>query len=207
MLRETFIGKYPTHFALNPIVKRFIISETFIWSAMNFVAPIFAVFAATKVAGGNVSIAATGFSVYLVARVVLELIIGELGNKYSNTRKIHLILLGTLFITIGYIGFAFTAHVYQIYLFYAVKGVGMGIASPLKNTIFATHLDKNRESSEWGMYDAAVFLGMALSAAVGGFIAEVYGFKTVFLLAAAVNTLGIIPFAFISPRILPLKKE
>lgn len=204
MLRETFIGKKPTHFVLNPIVKRFIISETFVWSAMNFITPIFAVFAATQVIGGNVSIAATGFSVYLVVRVVFELIIGELANSYSNRKRMKLIIIGTCLITIGYIGFIFTTQVYQVYLFYAIKGIGIGITAPIKNTIFSTHLDKNHESREWGMHDAAIFLGMALAAAVGGFVAEEYGFKIVFLLAAAVNTFGILPFIIMSPKILQL---
>ncbi|HRN96266.1 MAG TPA: MFS transporter [Candidatus Levybacteria bacterium] len=207
MLRETFIGKKPTLFILNPIVKRFIISETFVWSAMNFITPIFAVFAATQVTGGSISIAATGFSVYLVIRVVSELIIGELADNYSNRRRMRIIIIGTCLLTIGYIGFMFTTTVYQVYLFYAIKGIGMGIATPIKNMIFSTHLDKNRESSEWGMHDAAIFLGMALAAAVGGFIAEEYGFRIVFLIAAFINTLGIIPFVLMSPKVFQLKTE
>ncbi len=201
MLKESFLGHRPTHFAINPIIKYFILSETFVWSAMNFIMPIFAVFAATRVVGGSVSVAATGFSVYLVARVIFELIIGELAVKYSDKKKIKLIVLGTSLITISYIGFAFTTTVFPIYFFYAIKGIGLGVSTPIKNAFFSTHLDKKRETSEWGIHDAAVFLGMAFSAAIGGLIADNYGFSVVFFLAAGVNALGILPYFIIKPKL------
>ena len=44
MLKEQFIGRNPSHFQVNPVVKAFIVSESFLWSAYNFIVPIFAIF-------------------------------------------------------------------------------------------------------------------------------------------------------------------
>jgi predicted MFS family arabinose efflux permease len=72
--------------------------------------------------------------------------------------------------------------------------MGLGIASPIKNSLFATHLDKNKETTEWGIYDAVTFVGMASTAALGGFIASSYGFNFLFVIAAIVNFIGILPY-------------
>ena len=72
--------------------------------------------------------------------------------------------------------------------------MGIGIASPAKNSLFSSHLDKDKEAMEWGIVYASVFMGMALSSVIGGFIANQYGFPLLFILAAIVNLLGVIPY-------------
>lgn len=194
MLREYFLGRKPSHFHTNAIVKSFIISETFIWSAWNFVTPIFAIFAATKIPGGNVQVAASAFSTYLAVRVVFELISGSTLSKSGDIKKLKITILGMTLMSIAYIGFALTKSVPPLFLFYALMGMGLGVSTPAKVSLFSTHLDKDKESKEWAMHDAAAFMGMALSAALGGFIANSYGFQLLFLLASVVNLLGIIPY-------------
>lgn len=194
MLKEFFIGHVPSDFHLNPIVKAFIISETFVWASWNSFTPIFAIFAALNIPGGNTEIAASSFSTYLMARVVFELMSGKFLNKSSELKKFVYTILGIMFLSAAYVGFAFTNSVLGLYEFSILTGLGLGIATPAKNALFSTHLDKNSETVEWGIYDATAFMGMALAATLGGFIANQYGFKFLFLLAAAINFLGIIPY-------------
>ncbi len=194
MIKEIFIGKPLSHFHVNPIIKAFILSETFLWAAWNSVTPIFAIFAATQIPGGNAEIAASVFSAYMVSRVIFELISARLLNKASDFKKFLFSIFGIFFISGAYIGFAYSKSVLPLYLYAAVSGFGMGIATPAKNALFSTHLDKQKESMEWGVYDAAVFMAMALAAIAGGFIATKYGFQLLFLLAAGVNILAIIPY-------------
>lgn len=194
MLREVFLGRPLSHFTISPVIKAFIVSETFLWSAFNAIVPIFAIFAATKIPGGNAEIAASAFSTYLIVRVIFELISGKFLSKSDDTQKLVATIAGMIFISLGYIGFAQTTTILPLFIFYGVVGVGLGIASPPKNALFSSHLDKNRDVAEWGIYDATVFMGMALSAALGGFIATRYGFHFLFLLVAVTNLLGIIPY-------------
>ena len=193
MLKEIFIGRQPSHFQVNNIVKSFIFGETLLWTSWNFVMPIFALFTIT-VPGGNVEIAASSYSVYLVVRVFGELISGRMLTHSGELRKFLITILGMLIMSLGYLGFSITKNVASIYLYYAIIGIGLGIASPAKNSLFSTHLDKNAETLEWGMLDASVFLCMALSAVTGGFIATKYGFSILFIVSAIVNLAGIIPY-------------
>lgn len=194
MLKEIFIGRKPSHFHMNPVVKAFIISEMFLWSSWNAIIPIFAIFAATEIPGGNTEVAASSFSTYLIVRVIFELISGKYLSKSSEMQKFVVTVMGIFLISAGYVGFAMTKNVLSLFLFYGVIGMGLGIASPAKNSLFSSHLDKDKEVTEWSIYDGFVFMGMAMAATIGGFVANRYGFAFLFYLVATTNLLSIIPY-------------
>ena len=194
MIKEQFLGRNPTHFQLNPVVKAFIISEAFLWSAYNLIVPIFAVFVLNNIKGGNVQVAASVYSFFLVARVIFELIICKYLANTNERNKFVITIAGMLLLSLGYLGFAFSQTVASLFIFFGIAGAGLGIASPVKNSLFSMHLDKNKETREWGIYDAVTFIGMASTAALGGFIASSYGFNFLFILASIVNFIGIVPY-------------
>lgn len=194
MLSDIFLGKRPSSFQINPLVKAYIISELFLWSAWSFVAPIFAIFVINEIKGANVETAALAYSIYLVSRVLFELISGKFLYKTGDRKKLLLAILGIFCLSIAYIGFSFSTSIILLFTFYSVLGIGLGIASPAKNAIFSIHLDRNKESTEWGISDAASFICMALATTLGGFFVHQYGFRSLFLLAAIINLLSIIPY-------------
>ncbi|MFH1832766.1 MAG: MFS transporter [Candidatus Levyibacteriota bacterium] len=194
MLKEVFIGKHLSHFKINNSVKAFIISESFFWSAWNFIAPIFAIFVIRDIKGGNIEIVATAYSLYLVIRIIFELISGRLLLDAKDFKKYIFIILGMLIISCSYLGFLITKTIFNFYLFYALIGIGFGLASPAKFSLFTDHLDKGKGVAEWGIYDAVALIGMALAASLGGFIAKIYGFQILFLISAFINFVGIIPY-------------
>lgn len=185
---------------MNSIVKAFIISEIFLWSSWNAITPIFAIFAATEISGGNTEIAASSFSAYLIVRVIFELVSGRYLAKSKDIQKFAVSIIGIFLVSLGYLGFALTKNVSSVFVFYGVIGMGLGIASPAKNSLFSTHLDKDKEVAEWSIYDGFVFMGMAMSATIGGFVANRYGFAFLFYLVAITNLLSIIPYILYAKR-------
>ncbi|GIW61206.1 MAG: hypothetical protein KatS3mg089_0058 [Patescibacteria group bacterium] len=195
MIKDNLIDKgIPTkQYHASSIVRAYIISETLIWSAWNFIAPIVAIFI-TDIQKGTIDNAATAYSIYLVSRVLFELYTGKYLTRKSIAYKFLMTVLGIIIISISYVGLAFSELLTQTYIFYALLGLGIGIATPAKNSLFSSHLDKSTDAAQWGILDASVFLSMALAAVIGGFIARVYGFTTLFIIAAVANFLGIIPY-------------
>ncbi|MBI4130223.1 MFS transporter [Candidatus Roizmanbacteria bacterium] len=197
MLRELFIGKAPSHFRMDEGVKALIISDTFLWSAWHFVTHIFAIFAVNEISGGSVGIAASAYSVHLIARVFSELASGRYLSGVTRQRRLKefvIVVAGLLLLSVAYIGFATAQTVVVLFAGYIASGIGFGISAPARQTFFSLHLDKNKEEAEWGLRDAAVFGGMALSAALGGFVAQQYGFRVLFILSAIINFLSLIPY-------------
>lgn len=193
MIKEMFFGKTPSDFKVDSIIKAFIMAEMFLWSAWHAVAPIIAIFAA-NLPTGNIQTAATAYSVHLISRIVFELSSGRMLMGSRENKKFLLTILGILILTGGYLLFMISTSVIMFYIAYAVSGVGIGIASPAKNSLFATHLDKDKEAMEWGLLDGVVFFCMAIAATTGGLIADYYGFKFLFGLSAAINTVSILPY-------------
>lgn len=194
MLVNSFLGRRPSHFQMNEIVKLFIISEVFVWSAWNFVIPIIAIFAASQIKGGNIEIAGMAFSVYLITRVIFELLCSKYFARTRTSLQLIIIISGLILISFSYLGLAFTNTIFWLFIFYGLIGMGIGVATPIKNSLFSTHLDKNKEVAEWGIYDALVFIGMAISSAIGGIVANQFGFSALFIISAVINLLGIIPY-------------
>lgn len=202
MFLDRFLGRRPSHFEINPVVKAFIISESFLWSAWDFVLPIIAIFIAKNIPGGNIQTAASGYSIYLISRVVFELMSGKFLLHSKDRKKMIVAIFGIGLLSIAYFGFALTNTLQFIFLSYVVLGAGIGIATPAKNTLFSVHLDKNKEASEWSLNDAVCAIAMALATALGGFIAAEYGFQTLFFIAAVVNLLSVIPYLlFVYPSL------
>jgi MFS family permease len=196
MLKEQFIGRNPSHFKLNKVVEAFIVSETFFCSAWNFVAPIFAIFVVNSIKGGNIQIAASAFSSHLIARVIFEIISGKYLSNKADKYKLYLVVSGMILMSISYIGFAFSHSILALFLFYIIIGIGLGVVSPAKYSLFTEHIDKDKASTEWSLYDAITLIGIASATALGGFIASSYGFTFLFILASIVNLLGIVPYFF-----------
>ena len=179
---------------VNPIVKAYIMSEALLWSGWYLVIPITALFVIADIPGGNIQFAATGFSIYLVTRVVFELISGQYLAQTTDKKKLAAAATGVLLTSLALSSFAFSDSVTSLFISYAIGGMGLGIGAPAKNALFSIHIDKNKETTEWSIADGITFICMALATALGGFIAAQYGFKIVFLLAGAITLLGFIPY-------------
>ena len=102
--------------------------------------------------------------------------------------------------SIAYIGFAFSHNIPFLFFFYILIGIGFGVASPAKYSLFTNHIDKEKTSTEWSMYDAINLIGIASATALGGFIASIYGFAFLFILASIVNILAIVPYLTIAKK-------
>ncbi len=194
MIKEYLLGRLPSHFSVNQIVRGYIISESFVWSAWNFVIPILAVFVVNQVKGGSVQTAASAYSIYLITRVVFELICGKILLKTNDQKKYVIALVGITILGFSYLFFSLSQSVSMLLIAYMVAGAGLGLSSPAKNALFSIHIEKNKEATDWSIADAVTFGCMALASALGGFFESIYGFHVLFALAALINFLGAIPF-------------
>lgn len=192
------------NFSYNHVIKSYIVSESLLWSAYSLIIPIFAIFVVNNIENGSIELAAMGFSTYLVTRVIFELLSGQYLGKSSDKKKFLITVTGFVCMSLAYIGFAISETIPEIFFFYAIAGLGIGIASPAKNALFSIHLDKNKESTEWGVTEASVFICMAIATTTGGLLAQRYGFDLLFYIAATVNLLAIFPYLkYIKPYFKP----
>lgn len=196
MLRVPLSRYRFSQFQMSPVVKAYIIAEAFVWSAWNFTSPIFSVFVVNTIPNGNIQLAATGYSIHVIVRVIFELISGKYLAKSNDMKKMYVTVIGMFLISLAYFGLSYSSSIIEIYLLYGLIGMGIGTATPAKNALFSKHLDKNKESTEWSITDATQFICIAIAISIGGFVAAHFGFSILFLISALINTLGILPYLF-----------
>lgn len=195
MFRNSLPG-FKTVGQFNIFVKVFILSEGLLYTASNLTFPLFALFVTTTIKEVNIQIAASTISLHFMSRVLTELLISKYSAKFSEHKKVITIISGMILVCLGYLGFAFSSSIDMIYLFWALTGFGWGIATPTKMSIFSTHLDKSIATFEWSLTDATNLTLIAVATAIGGAIASVHGFRTLFIIASAINFLAILPFLY-----------
>jgi len=203
-MKNLFDGRRPSHYHMNFFVKAFIFSESFFWAGYNFVYPLFSIFVVQDLTGGSIEKAAGAISVYMISRVISELIVGRLLEESTDKKKLVFSILGIVIVSLSYFSFTFVHSYEMIFVLQSLVGVGLGIISPAKYSLFSQHLNKKHATNEWSFYDAANFICMALAGLVGGFIAQEYGFQLLFKIAGMVIFLGVIPYLLI---LLPSKKN
>lgn len=187
------VKKNLSRLKINTVVKAFIFAEMLLWSGWNFIMPVFAIYVA-KLPNGSVEKAASSVSVYLVARVISGLISGKYLSGKRNRHKLFVTVLGMSLLGLTYIGMAFSKNVNEIIFFYGLAGLALGIASPAKNSLFSDNLKKDKATFTWSILEGGVFLSMALTAALGGVIAQRFGFQILFFIAAILNFTALIPY-------------
>lgn len=178
---------------INSIIKAVIIAEMLLWSGWNFIMPIFSIYI-VELPNGSIEKAATSFSIYLFARVIFGLLSGKLLNKKRTRHKFFILLFGMSLLSISYLGLAFSTDILEVYFFYAFIGFALGIASPVKNSLFSNNIKEEKATLIWGALDAGVFLSMAVSTIIGGVLVTKLGFQFLFFLAASVNLASIVPY-------------
>lgn len=178
------------------IIRSYIISESLIWSAWNAVFPIMAIFITTMVHDGTIESAGIAYSIHLVFRVIFELLVSKLLHNATDRKKFAISVIGLTLMSIAYSGFVFSSSIWLVFGLYALLGMGIGIASPAKNSLFAMHLSKTKSAGQWASYDAITFLCTAIASAVGGMFATKFGFDALFAVVAILNFLGIIPYIY-----------
>lgn len=194
MLADSF-GKQLT-IGMNDAVKAFISSEVLLWSAWNFVIPIFSVLIVENIPGGSIQVAAYAFTSYLISRMIFELLASQRINHLSTAQRAIIDIAGMVVLSLAYLALAIQPTIQMLFIFYIAVGFGFGISSPAKLSLFSSNLQKDTEARVWGIYDVAILMGMAIATSVGGFIATQYGFQALLLLSAAVNIIGVTPYLF-----------
>lgn len=182
-----------TNGIVNPIILTLIATDLFAFTGLGLTSPIFAIFIERNVVGGSIAAAGVAQTIYMVVKAVLQIGVGRFNDRDpAYLREYWTALAGYALIAVVPFLYIAVETVGQLYVVQALFGVGAAFAYPGFMTIFTKFADRQREGTEWSVYSTAVFLGMALSAAVGAWSVERFGFDRTFV---AVGILAIISCA------------
>jgi hypothetical protein len=179
---------------VNAFVRAFIVSDALLYSALNVVNILFAVYVTSKVPGGNVTVATTALIAGFVVRIIAELGFGRTSSSLSERGKIFVITAGMACMSLGYIGMPLVHNLIGLSAMWALNGLGWAIAYPAKLALVAKYIKPDQASQEWGATDALNMSLIVVTMALGTYIVTHFSYGLMFTLAAILNALGIMPY-------------
>lgn len=176
---------------VNKVIRVLTFSDILILSGFGLLSPIFAVFLTEQIQGGSLEIVGFASMIYLLTKSLLQIPVAQyLDEKRGEHDDFYAMLFGSIVISLVPLFYLFAKTPFHIYLAQVFYGIGGALSFPSWVAIFTRHIDKNTEGFEWSVYFTATDLGGALTAALGGILAQHLGFKPLFLLIFIFSTLG-----------------
>jgi len=193
---------------MNKVIKFLIFSDVALTSGIGFITPIFAIFLTERIKGGNVEIAGYAAAIYwLVISLTVVPFGWYLDRNHGEKDDFWFIIIGNILAALAIVGFIFSSLAWHMYLCQSIYALGMSMNIAAYAAIFTRHIDKGKESFDWSIRVCLIGFGTSITGAVGGIIANRFGFTTL-LICVLIFVLisSLIPF-FIYKNIFSKKEK
>ncbi len=169
-----------------------IYSDFLVISASGFLSPIYAVFVTRQVVGATLATVGFVTTMFYVVKSALQFPISSYADSVKGENDdFKLMVIGTFIVSVVPLIYYFFVHeVWEMFAAETLNGIGYAMIIPTWLAIYTRHIDRHRESWEWMLHSNAVGLGFAVTATVGGVLAERFGFGVIFLLTSAFSFVG-----------------
>lgn len=167
----------------NNYLKFIYISNGIFIFASSLLFPIFAIYINRYTV--DLAVISLVSSVFLASTAIFLAILARVGARMRNHSKY--LIIGFLLRTLGWFSFLFVTDISQIILLQVLLGLGEAVGSTFFDVILAEHLDKGKYVEDYATWKLIQNLGGAAAAAMGGIIAEFYGFHYVFIIMTVLS--------------------
>jgi MFS family permease len=177
---------------MNKIIKILILNDFFFWTGLGFVGPILAIYINDDISGGTLGLTGLAMALYWILKSLVSILTSRYTDKEpGNKRELKTLVLGGIIVFLIPFGYLLAQNIIHIIIVQALFGIGAGLAYPGWMTIFTRFLSTGKEGFIWSMEGASINIGNGLAVAASGFIAQVFGFTTLFILVIIFNFLSL----------------
>jgi len=175
---------------INRVIKYLVLSDLVFWTGWGLIMPVFAIFIMERIEGGSAFVVGIAAAIYWITKSFFRIPIGIFLDTCPGERDDYWFLVAGLFLAaLVPFGFIFAFLPLHIYLLQVVCGIAMAMSLSGWSAIFTRHIDRGRESTEWGIDATLIGFGIGVSGAIGGWAVTQFGFSPTFI---AVGILGLI---------------
>ncbi len=163
------------------------------FSAFGLIGPIFAIFVTNQIAGATVATVGFAATINLLVRALLQMPIARYIDKHKGEKDDFLFMvIGSTLVSVVPFAYLFVTLPIHLYLAQVVLGIGGALTNPGWFAIFTRHIDKGKEGTEWTLENVGIGLVSAGAAALGGIMAERFGFHNLFLVVGILSLVGLV---------------
>lgn len=135
--------------------------------------------------GGDIAFVGMSWAVFHLVCGVLTLLF----TKWSlRVREQELLLaLGYIIRAVVFLSYAFMTSLTQLLVTQVLWGIAIAIGVPAFDAVYTAHTTDEESIGQWGGYEGITSIAVGISALVGGFFIEAFGFVPLFYVMTAVH--------------------
>ena len=178
---------------INRVIRTLVTSDFLLISGFAVFGPVFAVFVTQKIEGGNLEIIGFTAAIFQLVKSSLQIPIANyLDKNHGEKDDFYSLIIGSFLIAVVPFLYILADKPIHLFIINGIYGLGAAFAIPPWNAIFTRHIDKMHESTDWAVESVSIGVGAAAAAALGGILADKFGFDFVFAAAGFVAIAGAI---------------
>ncbi len=176
---------------INQVVRTLVLADFFVNAGFSVFAPVVAVFITHQIAGGTVEAIGFGAAIVQLCKIAVELPLSKIIDRnHGEYDDFYALMIGSALVAIVPFLYLLASTMTHIYIIEAIYGVGIAFTVPPWYAIFTRHIDKMQSSFEWTLDSVSIGLAAAGAAALGGVLAQHYGFNFVFIMGGVFAVFG-----------------
>ncbi|MEK7502937.1 MAG: MFS transporter [Patescibacteria group bacterium] len=151
--------------------------------------PIFAVFITESITGATLRTVGFAIALYGIAKSVLQIPTARFLDRHKGERDDFYALMVGASVAVAYpLGLVFVSEIWHLYALEVLAGLGDALLMAAYYSLFARHVDKGSEGFEWSLFSVGgLTISSSIGVAVGGIIAELFGFRFLFSISTIIN--------------------
>jgi MFS family permease len=169
-------------------LKVLLFADAFAGLALGMIGPIYAIF--VENIGGDILDASWAYFAYMFTAGFVMYLISKWEDGAKHKEK--LVVLGYLLTSLGCLSYIFVYNQMTLLFTQIILGLSMAVLSPAFDSVYSHYVIKNEEASDWGIWEAMSYIVTAIAAIIGGYVADFYGFKTLFVIMFIISLFGVI---------------
>jgi len=180
------------NFHPNKIIKTLIAADTLFWAGAFFNSAIAAVYLSEVIKIDPVTVIATGYAVFLLARSLPQFFIAKvLDSNKSYADEVYVATFGAIVVGISLFMFNYISEPWHLYAQSIINGIGVALYLPAWRKLQAKYLDKGQEAKENAVLDSIETAVGAFAALAGAKLVSIFGsFKPVYIILGSMAIVG-----------------
>ena len=195
-------------FNVNKVIKTLILFDLATLSGWGLLSPIFAIFITKQITGGTLVVVGLAIAIYWLTKSLVQWPIARYLDKTpSENDDLYSLIMGSCLVVVVPFGYIFATLPLHIYLLEVIVAIGDAMIVPAWYAIFTRHVNKFQIGSEWTLNSVSIGIGTAVAAALGGWLANSFGFPVVFILVGILSAVGVLILLGLTKHIIREKPE
>jgi len=170
---------------INKVIRTLIVSDFFLQSGWGLIGPIFAIFLTKQIQGGSIAMIGFIAATYWITKSIAQPFIAHfLDTNRGEKDDFRFLVCGMYVANLIPLGYVISTQPWHIFILEFIRALAMACVVPSWSAIFTRHIDKGWEAFFWSLESTSIGFAAAFAGALGGILATILGFRTVFVLVS-----------------------